>query len=102
MYWKQDNKNKDVFSEFSMFDFSVSSFGGINLGDGQHFQWSLLRVDAPTRLAAGHIEILSVVPKHIAEFDQSMGLVLSETPSSRLAVYEIRKGTRQSSPLCYY
>ena len=31
MYWKQDIKNKVVFSEFFMLDFWVSSRGGMNL-----------------------------------------------------------------------
>ena len=31
MYWKQDIKKRVVFSEFLIFDFCVSSCGGMNL-----------------------------------------------------------------------
>ena len=32
IYWKQDIKNRVVFSEFFTLDFWVSSWGGMNLG----------------------------------------------------------------------
>lgn len=34
IYWKQETKNKTVFSEFSMLGFSKSTTGGLNLQTG--------------------------------------------------------------------
>lgn len=35
-YWKQEMQNNDVFSEFSILDFSLSNAGGMNLNTVRH------------------------------------------------------------------
>lgn len=49
MYWKQDTRKRVVFSEFSIFDFSVFSCGGMNLGAISQYAASkrLISVDLP-------------------------------------------------------